>query len=121
LKVGDNVDKLEKLINTIMKECEQDGEPVTYEEAKEMAEVELKAKKNCKNFVQGDIRERAKPKRERKVDPDKVAIMSAIEKALFDECELISGNEQAIEIKYNEQFYTIKLIFNRNKNKAKSQ
>jgi hypothetical protein len=32
------MDKLEKLIATIMKEAEQDGEPVTYDEAKEMAE-----------------------------------------------------------------------------------
>ena len=33
----------EKLIARIMKECEQDGEPVTREEAEEMAEMEIKA------------------------------------------------------------------------------
>ena len=36
----------EKLIQQIMKECEKDGEPVTKEEATEMAEMEIKAKKD---------------------------------------------------------------------------
>jgi len=38
-----NTDK-EKLITKIMKECEQDGEPVTREEAEGMAEMEIKAR-----------------------------------------------------------------------------
>lgn len=33
----------EKLIAKIMKECAQNGEPVTREEAEEMAEMEIKA------------------------------------------------------------------------------
>ena len=37
---GDNVSK-DKLIDKIMAECAKDGEPVTREEAAEMAEMEL--------------------------------------------------------------------------------
>lgn len=37
---------LEKLTAKIMKECEADGEPVTKEEAEEMAKMELKASGN---------------------------------------------------------------------------
>ena len=40
------MDKLEKLISEIMAEAEADGEPVSREEAKEMAEMELSAKNN---------------------------------------------------------------------------
>lgn len=40
----------EKLIKQIMAECEKDGEPVTYEEASEMAEMEVKAG-NIKTYV----------------------------------------------------------------------
>ena len=38
------MDKKEKLILEIMKEAEADGEPVSREEAEEMANMELKAK-----------------------------------------------------------------------------
>ena len=38
----------EKLINQIMAEAETDGEPVTREEAEEMAEMEIKAKEKEK-------------------------------------------------------------------------
>ena len=40
----------EKIIAKIMQECEADGEPVTREEAEEMAEMEIKAK-GLKNYV----------------------------------------------------------------------
>ena len=41
----------EKLINQIMADAEKDGEPVTREEAEEMAEMEIKAN-GIKNYVQ---------------------------------------------------------------------
>ena len=43
----------EKLVNQIMKEAEADGEPVTREEAEEMAEMEIKAK-GISNYTQGE-------------------------------------------------------------------
>ena len=44
----------EKLIEQIMKECEADGEPITREEAEEMAEMEIKAK-GIKNYTQAEV------------------------------------------------------------------
>jgi hypothetical protein len=84
-------------------------------------EMTRKAKKDCKNFVEGDVRERAKTTRERKVDPDKVLLMDAIKRGLFEmDVDILDGNEQSFEINYKGNYYTIKLIFNRNKNKKKA-
>jgi len=68
----------EKLILDIMKDFEKDGEPITREEAEEMAEMELKAKENCKDYVQGEKSERKKSTRERKVDKDKEYILKCV-------------------------------------------
>ena len=73
----------EKLINEILKEAEADGEPVTREEAEEMAEMEIKAK-GIKNYVQTDVEKKAKKPREKKIDEDKKKIIEIIEKALTD-------------------------------------
>ena len=68
----------EKLIQSIMKECAQDGEPVTREEAEEMAEMEIKANKDCRRY-EVDITKKRKPvQREPKIDPDKVIIIDSI-------------------------------------------
>ena len=56
------MDKMEKLIATIMKEAEKDGEPVTYEEAKEMAEMELKTNADVKRYERQTSREK-KPRK----------------------------------------------------------
>lgn len=110
-----------KALGITREEAEQlyldDMEDYIGEEGEEMTR---KAKTNCKTFVQGDIRERKKTKRERKVDERKVAIMSAIQEGLSDiDCEIISHNEQSAEIKVEGQYYTVKLIWNRNKNRTK--
>lgn len=88
------MDKREKLILEIIKESEEDGEPVTRKEAEEMADMELKAKKN-RNYVQSTL-EKPKGKREVKKDPEKIKII----KKLFNFL-LTNGFEDAIII--NEQ------------------
>ena len=85
---------LEKLIKNIMAEAEADGEPVTYEEAKEMAEMEIKAK-GVKRYEQ-TAPTKAKTKREIKKDPEKVEII----KKIFDFL-LTDGYEDATIV--NEQ------------------
>ena len=107
--------KLEKLISAIMKEAEADGEPVTYEEAKEMAEMEIKANKDCKNYVQGD-KPRKKVERERKVDAEKGAILDQITHLLEDslKAEIISTKtETEVDFTYNNNHYTVKLTKHR--------
>ena len=85
---------LEKLIKNIMAEAEADGEPVTYEEAKEMAEMELKAK-GVKRYEQTEST-KAKTKRGVKKDAEKIEIIKKINDFL-----LTNGFEDATIV--NEQ------------------
>ena len=84
----------EKLVEQIMRECAEDGEPVTREEAEEMAEMELKAKGN--RHYEQSAKERKSTTRERKLDMEKVEIIKKI-------CDflLTSGEESATIV--NEQ------------------
>lgn len=68
--------KFEKLVLDIMKEAEADGEPVTRQEAEEMAEMELKSKQN-RRYEQSDA-PREKKTRVIKKDPEKVEIIEKI-------------------------------------------
>ena len=70
---------LEKLIKKIMNEAEANWEPVSYDEAKQMAEAELKAKKDMKHY-ETKTPTTAKPK-EKKTRPVKI---SDEKKLLFD-------------------------------------
>ena len=70
------MNKKEKLILEIIKEAEADGEPVSREEAEEMAEMELKAK-GIKNYVQSTV-EKPKTKRTVKKDEEKIKIIEKI-------------------------------------------
>ena len=63
----------EKMILQIMEECEKEGEPVTREEAEEMAEMEIKAN-GIKRYEKSD-KPRKKTTRERKVDETKKKIL----------------------------------------------
>lgn len=67
----------EKLIRQIMVECEKDGEPVTYEEAAEMAEMEIKAKTYCKRYER-EIKENKLTNRTPKIDTEKIAIIESV-------------------------------------------
>jgi hypothetical protein len=78
------MDKFEKLVLEIIKEAEADGEPVTREEAEEMAKMELGAKENFKQYVTSE-----KPKK--KSDKPKTVKVSDTKKALFNAiCEFLT-------------------------------
>ena len=64
----------EKLIAEIMKECAKDGEPVTKEEAAEMAEMEIKSGA-VKHYEKSDKPRKASTK-PRKVDTTKKRILA---------------------------------------------
>lgn len=67
----------EKLIKQIMAECEKDNEPVTYEEAAEMAEMEMKAKTDCKRYEREEKQNKS-TNRAPKIDDEKVAIIESV-------------------------------------------
>lgn len=98
----------EKLILQIMKECEADGEPITREEAEEMAEMEIKAK-GLKHYEQS-TKPRKKTTRERKIDTEKLKILTLVKNALLN-----SGYDVEIEKEVALHFgeYTLKLTRHR--------
>ena len=63
----------EKLILSIMKSAEADGEPISREEAEEMAEMEIKAK-GITEYAQASEKKPRK-KREVKKDATKIALI----------------------------------------------
>lgn len=67
----------EKLIKQIMAECEKDNEPVTYEEAAEMAEMEIKAKTDCKRYEREE-KQNKPTNRTPKIDQEKVDIINFV-------------------------------------------
>jgi ATP-dependent protease HslVU (ClpYQ) ATPase subunit len=71
---------LEQLADEIFKECLEDGEPVTKEEALKMAQMELGAKQ-IKNYAQSTPTKK-KVTREIKVDDTKVELIAQISKLL---------------------------------------
>ena len=105
----------EQLIQNIMDECAKDGEPVTREEAEEMAEMEIKAG-DIKRYEKSD-KPRKKSTRERKVDDTK--------KRLLTDCKvLLEGlgadivsvkTETEIRFFFEENEYTLKLVKHRPK------
>ena len=107
------MDKFEKLIATIMKEAEADGEPVTYEEAKEMAEMEMNAPKRYEH----EEKPRKKAEKVRKVDEEKKHLLGCIKNLLVGMHITITEVKTETEIKfvYNENEYTLKLTKHRKK------
>ena len=67
--------QFEKLVNQIMEEAEKDGEPVTREEALEMARMEVNSNKE-RRYEKADDVTKEKKKRTVKKDPEKVKIIT---------------------------------------------
>ena len=103
----------EKLIKQIMAEAEADGEPVTREEAEEMAEMEIKAK-GIKNYTQGE-KPKTKKKAERKIDTEKADILNWLMRGLYEVggISCTTENENKLHFVYNENEYTVNLVRHR--------
>ena len=103
----------EKLIKQIMAEAEADGEPVTREEAEEMAEMEIKAK-GIKNYTQGE-KPKKKKNAERKIDTEKADILNWLMRGLYEVggISCTTENENKLHFVYNENEYTVNLVRHR--------
>lgn len=108
---------MEKLIAKIMVECEADGEPVTREEAEEMAKMEMNAKQNIKRYEQSEKPKKERKPREVKLDEDKVAIIDFLATCLsewnFD--FIVQNAQREIKIKYNDCDFSLTLTKHRPK------
>lgn len=105
----------EKLIARIMKECEQDGEPVTRAEAEEMAEMEIKAN-GIKHYEKSD-KPRKTVKKERKVDETKKRFLNGFRiylQGLGATVEPLK-TEAEMHFSFEDAEYTVKLVKHRPK------
>lgn len=113
------MDKFDKLVKEIMLDAEKDGEPVTEEEAKEMARMELGAKQ-IKRYEQAEKprKKRAKPKTV-KVSDEKVALFNEILENLTKNHENVTTIKQnkLIQVQIEDKIFKIDLIQQRSPKK----
>lgn len=111
------INEIESLAKKIKRQCEEDGEPVTIEEAREMAEFELKARHV--NRVGSDT-EKKKPTRVRKIDATKGMILKEVQTLLenLGATDTALNNEVELSFNYNNDNYSLRLIKHRAKKGA---
>lgn len=106
---------LEKLANEIMIECEKNNELVTFDEALEMAKMEM-GNKEITHYEKSE-NPRKKAIKVRKIDENKKHLLSCI-KVLLEglKAKIIEvKTETEIEFIFNNEIYTLKLIKHRPK------
>jgi len=104
--------EFEKLVNSIMAECEKEGEPVTRAEAEEMARMEMGAK-DIKNYTQA-TNEKKKTTKERKIDIDKKLLLDILKSALAENgITATAENEVKLHFTHNNSKYTVTLTKHR--------
>ena len=108
------MDKKEKLILSIMKSAEADGEPISREEAEEMAEMEIKAK-GITEYAQAEKKPRKK--REVKKDATKITLIKRLADFMQEiaaDVE-ITNDQRTIEFVVMGENYSITLTKHRKK------
>lgn len=105
----------EKLVERIMRDCEKDGEPVTKEEAEQMAEMEIKAS-GMRRYEKSEA-PRKSTKRERKVDLTKQRVLRNCKVLLegMGATKAEMKTETEVIFTFEEEEYSLKLIKHRKK------
>ena len=109
---------LEKLAKQIFDECAKEGEPITMEEAQEMAQMEI----NAKGIKIGARAIEPKTKKEKKqriaqVSQEKQDLFSLIWEVLsnyYENCEILTNNK-LISVQIGEKTFKIDIIEQRKK------
>ena len=110
------MNKLENLAKKIYEECLADGEPVSKEEALEMAKMEIGAK-DIKTYNQAE-KPKKKSTKVRKVDEEKKHILGCIGNLIRGMKlaeEVSTKTETEVNFTYNGNSYTVKLVKHRPK------
>lgn len=107
--------RLEGLAKTIYNECEKNGEPVTMEEAMEMAKMEI-GSKELKRYEQSDKPRKASAK-ERKIDEAKKRLLMACKTLVEGMGAKVTNIKTETEISFSFQGenYSLKLVKHRKK------
>lgn len=105
----------EKLILSIMKSAEADGEPISREEAEEMAEMEIKAK-GITEYAQASEKKPRK-KREVKKDATKIALIKQLADFMQEVATdvEVTNDQRTIEFVVMGENYSITLTKHRKK------
>lgn len=114
-------EKREKLIESIIKMCELNNEPVTREEAEYMADLEIKAN-GLPNYTSSEEKKVRKPRTIKK-DPAKISFMHYLEEWLTNSSvsDIIMVNEQReISFKIADDTYSLVLTKHRPSKKEKN-
>lgn len=110
-------EKREKLIQAIIEMCKKNNEPVTREEAEEMAEMEIKAN-GLPTYTQSEVEKKSRKKREVKKDATKINFLHYLEEWLTNTSvsDIIMVNEQReISFKIENDTYSLVLTKHRQK------
>lgn len=104
------MDELARLTAQIYNEFKGTDEAITFEEAQEMAEMEIKAKKNCKNYVTSAKKQQKKPKTV-KVSNEKVELFQSISEFLSEKYSAsVLKDNKLLEIVINNKHFKVDLI-----------
>ena len=103
----------EALAKKIFAECEKEGEPVTMEEALEMAEMEINA--NGDRRYEQSTKQRKTATKERKVDTTKKRFLGGFQTYLEGCGGIITSikNEAEFSFTFEGESYTVKLVKHR--------
>ena len=111
---------LKELAEEIFNDCAKEGEPITIEEATEMAEMELKAKKNCKNYVNSAPKKsenKEKKPKTVKVSAEKIELFDLLWEGLsnyYENAEILKQNK-LISVQIGEKSFKIDIVETRQK------
>ena len=105
----------EKLVLNIMKECAEDGEPVSREEAEEMAKMEMGANAHRRYEMSNETGKKERKPKERKVDVEKGHLLGCMKNLLIGMHAEIKAvkTETEISFNYGGNDYTLKLTKHR--------
>lgn len=110
-------DKFENLVKQIMKQCEQDGEPVTKEEAEEMAKMELGAKE-IKIDARADAPKAEKAEKRRrtvKYSDEKIELFNDLKEYLTNKYEnvVVVKENGSFSLEIGEKSFNLNIVEHR--------
>lgn len=120
MKGGDRMKTIEQSAKEIMAEYEKDGEPISLEDALEVAEMELKSKKNFKNYVSSEPKKsknKAKKPKTVKISAEKAELFDLLWEGLsnyYENSEILKPNK-LISVNIGEKNFKIDIIETRQK------
>jgi len=103
--------KIEDLAREIMRECEKDGEPITFEDALDMAKMEINAR-GMSNAGRTISEKSEKKPRTVKISDEKIQIFTEIRDFLlknYEKVEILKENK-LIQVKIGEKVFKIDII-----------